>query len=79
MPIDIFSTEECPRCNGSGRKISAQSLKSLLTKSKKTQSDVASSMRITPQFLNDLLADRRDWTTKHVRSFLSALGKIVED
>lgn len=79
MSIDIYSTEPCPRCNGSGRKISAQTLKTLVLKSPKSQKDIAREMNISQQFLSDLLRGRRDWSPKLLLKFRAAIGLQEED
>lgn len=79
MAIDIHSTEPCPRCGGSGKKVSISALKALLEKSAKTQREVAEAMHISQQFLCDLLRERRDWSPKLLLKFRAAIGLQEED
>lgn len=72
---DLYSTDPCPRCNGSGHKIDPDAVRTLQEQSELTQAQIAQKMRISPQFLCDLLNDRREWTAKLLADFLQAIGK----
>lgn len=71
---DLYSTDPCPRCNGSGHKIDPSALRKILDSTELTQAQIAQKMDISPQFLCDLLNDRRDWTSNLLKSFLTAVG-----